>query len=286
VIDLDDDLDLKPELDSYSNLESLIKSIASAKRILILDELAKYEEGRTYTELRKAVEILNIGEKRKSIRIDFHLEELRKNNFIRKDRIYSLFHGQDREVYKLTYFGRNMQTFVTSLIQNNLIVGIDPGEGMVYKDSLLFPPSLDVNSLVLVLDITREFERIQTIDEIFKYRIISDRIQKFPPLNNLLITFEFNQKLTEQEEKQYSMDIMAFWNKDAMEKNNYSKEKCMKDNKLLNGLIYMIQQSLSHIREVIYDIDANSAKKLSDLIFDYLDSNREEKILEKIEFTM
>ena len=89
MIILDDDVDLGPEIEFYFNLESLIKSIASAKRLMILDELAKFEEGRTYTELRKAVEILNLGEKKKSIRIDFHLEELRKNNFIKKDRIYS-----------------------------------------------------------------------------------------------------------------------------------------------------------------------------------------------------
>ena len=177
-----------------------------------------------------------------------------------------------------------MQNFVTSLIQNNLVVGIEPGEGMIYKDSLLFPKSLDLNSLVLVLDITKEFERIQTIEDIFKYRIISERIQKFPPLKNLFITFEFKLKSKEMDEPQYIMDVMAFWSKDSMEKNNYTKEKCQEDLKLLNGLIYMVQQSLSYIREVIYDIDANSAKNLSDFIFGYLDTNREEKILEKIQF--
>ncbi|MHA2363706.1 MAG: hypothetical protein ACXAC7_07095, partial [Candidatus Hodarchaeales archaeon] len=173
----------------YLELENIIKSIASWKRLVILDELSRFEEGRSYTELRKAVEFLNPQEK-KTVRIDFHLEELRKINFLRKDRTYSLFHGQGREVYKITYSGRLIQSFVASLLERQLFF-TSPEEGLVFRDSVIFPKSLDLNSLILIMDIAREFERVQTVDDICLYWIISERIQRYPPLNNLIITFEF-----------------------------------------------------------------------------------------------
>jgi hypothetical protein len=61
------------------------------------------------------------------------------------------------------------------------------------------------------------------------------------------------------------------------------KEKFLQDAKMQNGLIFMIQQSLSKVRDIVYDLDALAAKSISDKIFEYLDSSRDQ-IANKLEF--
>lgn len=101
-----------------------------------------------------------------------------------------MFQNQGRDVYKITYSGRVIQSFVSSLLEKQLFF-TSPKEGLVFRDQIYFPGALDLNSLVLIMDITREFERVQTLDDILLYWIISEKIQRYPPLVNLIITFEF-----------------------------------------------------------------------------------------------
>lgn len=266
----------------YIELENIIKSIASWKRLVIMDELTKYEEGRSYTELRKAVELLS-SQQKKGVRIDFHLEELRKINFLRKNRAYSLFQNQGRDVYKITYSGRVIQSFVSSLLEKQLFF-TSPKEGLVYHDQIYFPRTLDLNSLVLIMDIAREFERVQTLDDILLYWIISEKIQRYPPLINLIITIEFiDASIASDPSKEHEMKILAYWSKEAMRSAAKDfgippindKESFLLNSKLQNGLIFMIQQALSRVRDIIYDLDAISAKSISDKIFEYLNANQE-----------
>lgn len=266
--------------DLFVELESILKSIASWKRLLILDELVRFEEGLTYTELRKAVESL---QGKKSVRIDFHLEELRKISFVKKDKTHSLFKGQGggKEVYKITYAGRIIHSLVTSLLERQLFFS-SPEDGLIFDDSIDFPADLDLTSLVLMLDITKEFERVQYTDGVYLYWIISERIQKYPPLNNLVITFEFAEQSEDQ--PNHVMSIKAYWNRQAIdstaEEHGIGREELLKDQKISNGLVFMIQQSLSKVRDLVYDLDASSAKKISDKIFEYIEDR--ESFLDKI----
>lgn len=275
----------------YLELENIIKSIASWKRLVILDELSRFEEGRSYTELRKAVEELNPQQNKKSVRIDFHLEELSKINFLRKDKTYTLFQGQGREVYKITYSGRLIQSFVSSLLEKQLFF-TSPEDGLVFRDTITFPKILDLNSLILIMDIAREFERVQTVEELYLYWIISERIQRYPPLNNLIVTFELIEAPKDSNSTfGHEMKILAYWSREAMQRavNEFdisptdNLEQFVYDSKLQNGLIFMIQQSLSKVRDIIYDLDASSAKIISDKIFEYLEADRD-SIAQKMEF--
>ena len=89
----------------------------------------------------------------------------------------------------------------------------------------------------------------------------------------------------------HEMKILAYWSKEAMEQvvNEFdisptdNLEQFLYDSKLQNGLIFMIQQSLSKVRDIIYDLDASSAKILSDKIFEYLESDKD-SIAQKMEF--
>ena len=96
---------------------------------------------------------------------------------------------------------------------------------------------------------------------------------------NLIITFEFiDAKNASDPSKGHEMKILAYWSKEAMESaakefdipSIKDKEHFLLNSKLQNGLIFMIQRSLSKVRDIVYDLDAISAKIISDKIFEYI----------------
>ncbi len=277
------DLSLKQNM--YFKLEYIMKSIGNWKRLIILSELSKYENGRSYTELKKAVDALN-PDKTKDIRIDFHLEDLRNNNFLKKYDKHSLFQKSSPKVYKLTQSGRAVQSFIISLLETRFYSMIS-NNGLKFQDQVIFSQNLNFRSLTLMLDISPDFERIQTPDTIYLYGIISDNIQRFPPLINLTITFRF----TKTSDSGLKLNIIAYWSTQAIKlaekKFNIplinSIDKFIGNSKLTSGLIFIIQQALSKVRDIIYEIDALSAKAISDKIFEYLDSS--EHIRSKLSFS-
>ena len=263
----------------FVDLENIIKSLASWKRLVIFDELSKYSEGRSYTELRKAVEFLELDNK--SVRIDFHLEELRKMNFLKKDKTYLLFNESGQhEVYKLTHTGQMMYSFITSVLENQMFLANIPNEGLVYRDEVTFPDSLDLSSLIIVLDVSKEFERVQMIDEAYRYKAMDKNIQNAGSLNNLILTFDFIEQTNENDGT--NMKIMAYWPLEAIEQSNYKKNSFMTNKELQNELISAIRLALSNLREIIYNQDPISAKIISDKIFEYINSDKSD-ILAKVE---
>jgi len=144
-----------------------------------------------------------------------------------------------------------------------------------------------------MLDLSPEFERMGT-DTVYRYQLISDKIHRYPPLNNLIVTFELkipsiNTKLPN---KGLELNISAFWNLQAIKSANNKYDTPLIDSidnfigksKLSYGLIFIVQQSLSKIRDIIYEIDALSSKAISDKIFEFEYLDGSEHIRDKLSF--
>ena len=194
-------------------------------------------------------------------------------NFLKKDKTYSLFNDSgQREVYKLTHTGQMMYSFITSLFENRMLLSTIPEEGLIFRDELLFPGSLDLNSLLIILDVSKDFERVEMMDETYRYKAILQYNPNISLLNSLILMFDFMEKANENDG--VNMKIIAYWPSEVIERNHYTKDTLMDNLQLQNDLISSIRQALSNLRGIIYDEDPISAKIISDKIFEYINSDR------------
>ncbi len=255
-------------------LEKLFKCIASWKRLKILSELTKHEEGLSYTDLTNAIEDQEV-KKTKSSRIDFHLEELRKSNLVHKDVSLDLYNNQNREIYRISHAGRNIQSLIISIGDQNTIFS-PPKDGFIFQDYIELPNSLDLESLTFLMNFVHDFRKIPSLENNLMYTVVSDQLHKYPHVGNLSITFEFIlSKRTKNSFKSHELRITAYWNIKTSQKSetvekNFDSIKDL-NIKIENSLIFIIQELLSRIHDVIYDMDVPSAKAISNKIVDYIE---------------